>query len=147
MGRLILIPSTHASSAIEVTSSPETQPHRVRRALTSHSVRLYFQPNNIMAKEKLNNARLEQITDLVSTDVRTLIAESEREILKDYHTVVEEAQDEGKEKMPSLKLAIAVDFDPEKNSVQTKLSWSVKKTRTEDHVLDDLTQGNLELPK
>jgi len=97
--------------------------------------------------DKLDNARLEQITELVSQDVRTLIAESEKEILKDYHTVVEEAQDEGKEKMPSLKLGIAVDFDPEKNSLQTKISWSVKKTRTEDHQLEDLQQGKFDLVK
>lgn len=97
--------------------------------------------------EKLNNARLEQITELVATDVRTLIAESEREILKDYHTVVEEAQDDGKDKMPSLKLGIAVEFDPEKNSVETKLSWSVKKTRSSDHVLDEPNQGKFDLGK
>lgn len=100
-----------------------------------------------MKDTKLDNARLEQITELVSQDVRSLIAESEREILKDYHTVVEEAQDEGKEKMPSLKLGIAVDFDPEKNNVSVKLSWSVKKTRTEEHALEDLTQGKLDLTK
>lgn len=96
--------------------------------------------------DKLDNARLEQITELVSQDVRTLIAESEKEILKDYHTVVEEAQDEGKEKMPSLKLNYSVEFDPEKNSVVTKLSWSVKKTRSMDHMLDeDPAQGKLDL--
>jgi hypothetical protein len=94
--------------------------------------------------DKLDNARLEQITELVSADVRTLIAESEKEILKDYHTVVEEAQDEGKDKMPSLKLGISVDFDPEKNNLQTKISWTVKKTRSTDHQLEDLTQGKLE---
>lgn len=96
--------------------------------------------------DKLDNSRLEQITELVSQDVRTLIAESEREILKDYHTVVEEAQDEGKDKMPSLKLSYAVEFDPEKNSVVTKLSWSVKKTRSMDHVLEeDSTQAKFDL--
>lgn len=95
--------------------------------------------------EKLDNMRLEQITEHAATDVRTLIAESEREILKDYHTVVEEAQDDGKEKMPSLKLGFTVEFDPEKNSVVTKLSWSVKKTRSQDHVLDDPDQTNLGL--
>jgi len=100
-----------------------------------------------MKDTKLDNARLEQITELVSADVRSLIAESEREILKDYHTVVEEAQDEGKDKMPSLKLGFSVEFDPEKNNVSVKLSWSVKKTRTEEHVLEDLTQGKLDLSK
>lgn len=96
--------------------------------------------------DKLDNARLEQITELAAQDVRVLIAESEREILKDYHTVVEEAQDEGKEKMPSLKLSYGVEFDPEKNSVVTKLSWSVKKTRGMDHVLEeDPTQAKFDL--
>jgi hypothetical protein len=87
--------------------------------------------------EKLDNSRLEQITELVAADVRTLIAESEREILADYATVVEEAQDEEKEKMPPLKLSYAATFDPEKNTVVTKLSWSVKKTRSMDHVLEE----------
>lgn len=87
--------------------------------------------------DKLDNSRLEQITELAAADVRTLIAESEREILKDYHTVVEEAQDDEKEKMPCLKLSFAVTFDPEKNTVVTNLSWSVKKTRSMDHVLEE----------
>lgn len=98
-----------------------------------------------MSDHKISNERLKQIADESAAKLPELIAEREREILKDYHDAVEAAHDDAADKLPKLKLAFAMEYDLSTQCLAVSVKWTVQRKITELVQLEDPNQGNLDM--
>lgn len=96
-------------------------------------------------ENQISNKRLAQIADEAAKKIPELIAERETEILADYHSAVQDAQDDGEEKTPKLKLGLKLSYDLKASELEVKLSWTVSRKSSETMHLDDPEQSKLNL--
>lgn len=95
--------------------------------------------------QEISNERLAQIASESAAKLPELIAEREREILKDYHDAVESAHDDASDKLPKLKLAFAMEYDLTTQALAVSVKWTVQRKISELIQLEDPAQSKLKL--
>ena len=88
----------------------------------------------------ITNDRLQQIAQEAATKLPELIGEREKDILKDYHNAVEDAHNNGDEKIPKLKLGFALDYDLQTGMLDVALKWTVTRKESDSVLLEDPDQ-------
>ena len=94
---------------------------------------------------EISNDRLAQIATEAAAKLPELIGEREREILADYHSAVQDAHDDGDEKIPKLKLGFALDYDLQTGVLDMALKWTVTRKESDSVLLEDPNQTKLNL--
>ena len=83
---------------------------------------------------------LEQVLDFACADLRGLATERSEEIYEAARVVSQEADEDAKAK---LKLGLSITVNLDDNTMDTTLSFSVKRSATAEHTLDDPGQPAL----
>lgn len=93
----------------------------------------------------ITNERLAQIASEAAKKLPELIAEREKEILADYHSAVDDAQDAGEDKTPKLKLTLKLEYDLNLSALGVQLGWTVTRKIADVIQLEDPAQQKLPL--
>lgn len=92
----------------------------------------------------ITNERMDAFIATISSQVRTLLHERGDNMLAAWHENMEEAQSaDEKASLPPLKLSISATVDLEKNSVESVLSFTVKRQSKIKADLPDPNQPEL----
>lgn len=103
------------------------------------------EPNNQAEKvyRVPENPKLRAISTAFSYDIPQLISEAEEEILDSWNQCEQEAQDQ--ETAPKFKLGFGVTLDLDKDTMETKLTFGTKHTKTISRAIPDPNQPSLPL--
>lgn len=93
---------------------------------------------------KLNNKLLKQIIEEATPKLAALVAEKEKELIKDFNDACDAAQDDGADKLPKLKLAYKIDYDLATSTIDLTLGWTVQRKITESITLDHPDQQKMD---
>lgn len=94
---------------------------------------------------EISNDRLAQIATEAAAKLPELIAEREREILADYHSAVQDAHDDGDDKIPKLKLSLKLEYDMKLSALGVSLGWTVTRKISDLIQLEDPNQMQINL--
>ena len=89
------------------------------------------------------NPLLEKIANDSSNDLNDLIREGEKDLLAAIHSMQKEAQLQETNPKFNIGFKIAIDFD--NGTYDCDLSWTVKKTLSTSHKIEDPAQEKLPL--
>jgi hypothetical protein len=92
---------------------------------------------------EIDNNRIAEVARIAAEQLPKAIGDGEIQILRDYQDAVAAAHESEDEKLPKLKLAFAITFDPNRNVVDTNLNWTASRSIKESIVLDDPDQMKL----
>jgi hypothetical protein len=98
-----------------------------------------------MNKHNISNDRLAQIATEPAAKLPELIAERERDILKDYHDAVELAHEEASDKLPKLKLAFSMEYDLSTQGLTVAVKWTVQRKISDTIQIEDPAQTTMKL--
>jgi len=87
------------------------------------------------------NPKLKAITETAAVDLVALVADKEQEILDAWHACAEEAQLQ--ETKPKFRLSLAITLDLDANSMETALTFAIRRKVSVSHEIPDLEQIKL----